>query len=284
MSQIDVEELKSWSGRTEERSDMATPRLLAEFRATLAPFLAPEAIPGCPPGFHWCLVGQDTPMAELGEDGHPKRGGFLPPVPLPRRMWAGGATETLGTILPGDHVIRRSRIGDINVKEGKSGTLCFVAVHNDYVTERGVAVSDRLDVVFREASSGSPAPQAAKPAPAEEKPKADLSWKVEASTPLLFRYSALTFNGHRIHYDYPYATEVEGYAGLLVHGPMQATILFNLAATLIGSVPRLFDYRGVSPIIADGFFTVNGTRNGDGSITCWTEGPDGKTGMKASAR
>ncbi len=288
MTSINVDELKAWIGRSEERRDIVTPRLLSTFRATITPHLAPGDESDCPPGLHWCLVGYDAPMNEIGEDGHPKGGGFLPPVPLPNRMWAGGSTQTFFPLKPGDEVVRRSKIADITVKEGRSGTLCFVVVEHDYDTARGTAMRDKLDVVFRDATtSNAGAKPAAAAAPATapaDKPKPKLSWTVDPTPPLLFRYSALTFNAHRIHYDYPYATNVEGYAHLLVHGPLQATLLFNLAATVMGKTPAHFEYRGMAPVTAGGPFTVNCLTNPDGSLACWTEDSNGKTGMKATAK
>jgi 3-methylfumaryl-CoA hydratase len=287
MTSINVDELKAWIGRSEEKRDIVTPRLLSTFRATITPHLAPSAESDCPPGLHWCLVGYDAPMNEIGEDGHPKGGAFLPPVPLPNRMWAGGSTQSFFPLEVGDEVVRRSTIADITVKEGRSGTLCFVVVEQDYITPRGTAMRDKIDVVFRDAtaSNAGAKPAAAAPAPTPaDKPKPEKTWTVDPTRPLLFRYSALTFNAHRIHYDYPYATQVEGYPELLVHGPLQATMLFNLAATVLGKTPPHFEYRGLSPVSAVGPFTVNCLKNEDGSLAVWTEDSTGKTGMKATAK
>ena len=290
---------------------MVTPRLLAEFRATFAPALAKTAPDQTPPAFHWCLSPAIVPAAEVGPDGHPKRGGFLPPVPLPRRMWAGGEVEIRAPFRVGDTVTRRSTIADVSMKEGRSGTLCFVAVRHEYFTERGLAVSERHDIVYRDAEPKRPSlpPHAEVPAdgrprstqaggasfeaplrsaPQDEggggKPrKADLSWSIDATPLLLFRYSAMTFNGHRIHYDLPYVTGEEGYAGLVVHGPIQATLLLNLATVLGGKAPRRFTYRGLSPLIAGAPFTVAGARTPEGGVRCWTESHDGRTCMEGEA-
>ncbi|MGF3024414.1 FAS1-like dehydratase domain-containing protein [Methylobacterium aquaticum] len=265
MPEIDIDHLRGWIGRTRDVEDSVTPRLVAEYRATLAPHLAPVAEGEAPLALHWCLA-PETPAADaLGPDGHAAKGGFLPPVPLPRRMWAGGEVETLAPLRIGDRVVRRETVADVAVKVGRTGTLCFVTVRHDYLTERGPAIRDRQDIVYREASRpGEPAPPP-KPAPAEEVP----NWSVEANSVLLFRYSAMTFNGHRFHYDHPYATQVEGYPGLVVHGPMQASLLLNLAAARLGRVPARFRYRGVSPMIAGSRFAVAGLCE-DGTFRGWT--------------
>ena len=281
---MDIDHLRSWIGRTEETSDLITPRLAASYAATFDPHLAPHAAGEAPLALHWCLAPAIAPMAALGPDGHPAKGGFLPPVPLPRRMWAGGSIETLAPLREGDLVTRHSRIRDVAAKEGRSGTLCFVTVEHELSTSRGVALRERHDIVYREASSAAaPAASAAAAAAVEPSP-ADLTWEVEAGPVLLFRYSALTFNGHRIHYDLPYVTGEEGYAGLVVHGPVQATLMLNIVATLSGSATLKLDYRGLKPLIAGGSFRVKAKRQDDGTIRAWTEGADGHVRMEGTAR
>lgn len=280
---MDIDHLRTWIGNTEEASDLITPRLVASYAATFDPHLAPFSAGEAPLALHWCLAPPIAPMTALGPDGHPAKGGFLPPVPLPRRMWAGGAIETLAALREGDLVTRRSRIDDVTAKDGRSGTLCFVAVEHELSTPRGVALRERHDIVYREASTPAPALSAASPAAAEPQP-ADLAWEVEASPVLLFRYSALTFNGHRIHYDLPYVTGEEGYAGLVVHGPIQATLMLNIAATLSGSATLKLDYRGLKPLIAGGTFQVKARHLEDGTIRTWTEGADGHLRMEGTAR
>jgi 3-methylfumaryl-CoA hydratase len=281
MTAIDVAHLKTWIGRTAQAQDIVTPRLIDGFRATFDPHLAPVPAGNAPLALHWCLAPPAAPMAELGPDGHPARGGFLPPVPLPRRMWAGGSIETLGPLKSGDAVTRTSRVADLSLKEGRSGTLCFINVDYEFATPHGVAIRERHDIVYRDIPSGRAQP-AAKAAPAEVR-RGDVIWGIQADPVLLFRYSALTFNGHRIHYDYPYVTDVEGYAGLVVHGPLQASLLFNLAATIGGAAPRKFDYRGLSPLIAGQRFEVHGRRNADGTAECWTQDSFGVINMQGSA-
>ncbi|ACB24835.1 FAS1-like dehydratase domain-containing protein [Methylobacterium radiotolerans] len=249
-------DLTAWIGRTREASDLVTPRLLAEFRATFAPHLAPVSDGIAPPALHWCLAPETPPADALGPDGHAAKGGFLPPVPLPRRMWAGGEIETASGLRAGDAVTRTETVRDVAFKSGRSGSLCFVTVDHTVATGRGVAIRERQDIVYREAAGAQSGTSAA---PERDDPEAYAAiWDVSATPTLLFRYSAMTFNGHRFHYDQPYATRVEGYADLVVHGPMQATLLMNLAATLLGHGPRKFAYRGVSPMTANQIFRVCG--------------------------
>jgi 3-methylfumaryl-CoA hydratase len=280
---IDIAKLAAWTGRTEEAQDIVTPRLVQSFAATFGRHLAPHHPGEAPLALHWCLAPPISDIGACGPDGHAAKGEFLPPVPLPRRMWAGGRIETLSPLREGDRVIRHSRIGDIAYKEGRSGPLCFVAVHHEYATERGVALRERHDIVYREAAQPG-ASAAGAPGPAAAGEPADLTWEVEASPLLLFRYSALTFNGHRIHYDFPYATGTEGYAGLVVHGPIQATLIANILATLTGGAPIRLDYRGLSPLVAGGTFRVKAKRQADGSVRGWTEGADGRVRMEGFHR
>ena len=279
---LDLDHLKTWIGRTAEATDHVTPRLLAEYRATLDPHLAPAAEGDAPLALHWCLSPAIAPTAELGPDGHPTRGGFLPPVALPRRMWAGGSVETFTPLRVHDEVTRRSEITDVTAKSGRSGTLCFVAVRHDYATPRGLAIRERHDIVYREAPAGGGS-GSSPPSRTAEPRRPILSWQVEADPVLLFRYSAMTFNGHRIHYDLPYVRDVEGYDGLVVHGPIQAALLLNLAAVLGGAPPRRFDYRGLSPLTAPQAFTIHGLCEDDGRILCWTEDKEGRVCMEATA-
>lgn len=278
---IDIAALRSWIGKSEQASDIITPRLVQSFEATFAPNLASHAEGEAPLALHWCLAPPISPMAAIGPDGHAAKGEFLPPVPLPRRMWAGGSIETIAPLRVGDEVTRRSTIGDVSYKEGRTGPLCFVAVDHEIVTARGVSLRERHNIVYREAAKpGSPEPASAQAEPRE----ADLTWEVESSPVFLFRYSAITFNSHRIHYDYPYVTGEEGYAGLVVHGPIQATLILNIIATLSGGEPIKLDYRGIAPLIAGAPFKVKAKRLPDGAIAAWTEGADGLMRMEGVSR
>jgi 3-methylfumaryl-CoA hydratase len=233
-----------WIGRRAQRDDIVSKRLAVAYRASLEPHLFIPADPDeTPPGLHWCLAVAAPALGDLGADGSEARGGLLPAAPLPRRMWAGGEVETFAPVRIGAAIRRSSTIADVQERQGRSGRLCFVTVRHDIECGGVLAVRERQDLVFREAGSGAPAAPSARP-------RADLARKIDASPVLLFRFSALTFNGHRIHYDHPYATQTEGYGGLVVHGPLQADLLLNQAAVLLGAVPSRFSYRCIAPLIA----------------------------------
>jgi 3-methylfumaryl-CoA hydratase len=277
---IDLDHLRSWIGRTDEASDVVTAQLVKGLRATL--FLdigKPQPGDAAPFTTHWCLAQPVAPMDQLGADGHPARGGFLPPVPLPRRMWAGGQLEFLDTLVVGDAVTRSSKILDVTLKTGSTGALCFVSVEHLITTPRGLAIRERQDIVYRDAPT-SMAPPA--PAP-KEVPAAKHTEKHFADPVLLFRYSALTFNGHRIHYDRDYVTKVEFYPGLVFHGPMQAALLVELSAKLHGGkAPAKFNYRGVQPLFDGAEFSVNANETAEG-LEVWTANDKGAPTMKAIA-
>jgi 3-methylfumaryl-CoA hydratase len=242
---IDMTQLSEWIGHPSETQDVVTERTLESFRAIFDPHLAPVAHGVAPLGLHWCLAPTIVPMAELGDDGHPGQGPERPPLPRLRRMWAGGWVETRHPLHAGDRVRRVSRVVDVTQKAGRSGQLWFVGVERDYVTERGLAIRERHDIVCREAAGGRARRERA---PLSSPQPASRSIRVQTTPTMLFRYSALTFNGHRIHYDAPYATEAEGYEGLVVHAPIQATLLLNLAART-GGAPGRFEYRCIAPAI-----------------------------------
>jgi 3-methylfumaryl-CoA hydratase len=191
-------------------------------------------------------------------------------------MWAGGEVETLAPFRIGAAVRRTTMIEDIQEREGRSGRLCFVTVRHAIESGGNLAVRERHDLVFREAGSSAP------PVPSS-RPMADLVWQVDASPILLFRFSALTFNGHRIHYDHPYATQTEGYAGLVVHGPLQADLLLNQAAVLFGAVPRRFSYRCIAPLIAGRPFEVLSARAGEHGATGSIVNADGVVTIEGKA-
>lgn len=273
----DLDHLRQWIGRTAEASDIVTARLVTELRATLfLPIGEPKAGDAAPFTTHWCLTPAVAPASEIGADGHPKRGGFLPPVPLPRRMWAGGEVEFVDTLRVGDEVKRTSRIKDVSLKSGSTGALCFVAVDHEYSTARGIAIRERHDIVYRDVTPGSAAPSKSAAPPVAQHRETHLADPV-----LLFRYSALTFNGHRIHYDRDYVTKVEGYPGLIFHGPLQASLQIEFAARLRSRVPKKFVYRGLQPLF-EGEFSVN-ANDVDGGLETWTANTQGQPTMKGLA-
>ena len=276
---LDIDHLRQWIGRSEEATDIVTAQLVKGLRATLFQEVGePKKGDAAPFTVHWCLAQPVFPMSMLGPDGHPTRGGFLPPVPLPRRMWAGGEIEFLQPLRVGDESTRTSRIADVQVKTGSTGTLCFVSVEHTVTSPRGVAIRERQDIVYREVTSSQPASAKAPPPP----PKAQHRETHVSDPVLLFRYSALTFNGHRIHYDRDYVTKVEGYPGLIFHGPMQAAFMVELAAKLHGgAAPKKFVYRGLQPLF-EGEFSVNASETSAG-MDVWTANSAGQLTMKGTA-
>jgi 3-methylfumaryl-CoA hydratase len=278
---LDIDHLRQWIGRSTEATDVVTAQLVMGLRATLFQEIG-EPNPGDAAPFtaHWCLALPVAPMSEIGPDGHPTRGGFLPPVPLPRRMWAGGELEFFDTLRVGDETKRSSLISDVTMKTGSTGVLCFVSVEHLVTTPRGTAIRERHDIVYRDISS---APAAA-PAKAHASPRfAQHSESHMADPVLLFRYSALTFNGHRIHYDRDYVTRIEGYPGLIVHGPLQAALLIELAAKLHGGKPPAkFVYRGLQPLFDGSEFSVNASEISSG-LDLWTANANGEPTMRGTA-
>ncbi|MBW8909492.1 MAG: MaoC family dehydratase N-terminal domain-containing protein [Mesorhizobium sp.] len=268
--------LQEWVGRTREVEDIATPRLLASFEA----MLGLHAVRGdvAPPGLHWCLTPDIADAGELGPDGHQAKGGFLPPVPLPRRMWAGGDVRFMAPIRSGDTIRRRSTLSAVEEKQGRTGRLVFVTVRHEIANAAGPLVDEDQIIVYRAAEAGAPA--SAPP------PRLATSHEriVDVDPVLLFRYSALTFNGHRIHYDAPYATGVEHYPGLVIHGPLQATLLMNFAAVIVGNAPRRFSFRGVRPAIGPQTLLLSGTARGRDSMDMEVRSSDGHVTVKATAQ
>ena len=276
---LDLDHLRQWIGRSTQACDIVTAQLVKGLRATLFQEIG-EPKPGdaAPWTVHWCLAQPVFPMSQLSQDGHPTRGGFLPPVPLPRRMWAGGELEFFDSMRVGDEVTRTSRIADVTMKTGSTGVLCFVSVDHLVTTPRGTALRERQDIVYRDMSTSSAPAKPAAPPPVAKHRESHMADPV-----LLFRYSALTFNGHRIHYDRDYVTRVEGYPGLIFHGPLQAAFIVELAAKLHGGAPpKKFSYRGLQPLFEGSEFSVNANDAGTG-MELWTANSAGQPTMKGTA-
>ena len=274
---FDLALLQQWVGRTEVKQDVIQPGMAEALAATLDRAAPQDALP---PLWHWIYFWTAVPASEVGDDGHPRRGGFLPPVPLPRRMWAGGRLTFTAPLALGRPATRTSRILEVNAKNGATGTLAFVTVRHEIAQDGRIAVTEEHDIVYR----ALPQPGAA--APAAKMAPADAAWSREITPDpvLLFRYSALTFNGHRIHYDQSYARDEEGYPDLVVHGPLTATLLQQLALEQGGGKPLAqFDFRGVSPLFVARGFRLEGKREGDRSLSLWARGPDGELAMSAKA-
>ena len=249
-------------------------------RATLDSINVVEPTDGISPYLsHWLYFLPNDPMRLLGEDGHPMRGGFLPPVALPLRMWAGSRVEFLRPLRIGAEVTRRSTIGDIREKNGRTGPLVFVRVDHEIYEQAEILVRESQDIVYR----GPPPLDAGAPPLIRAPDESEWVHQVIPNPVLLFRYSALTFNSHRIHYDYPYATSVEGYAGLVVQGPLIATLLLN---ELVQRRPDFdvtkFEFRAVSPLIVPSPCFVCGSVRGS-TASLFARNVAGDLYMQASA-
>lgn len=276
-------ELNAWIGRQEQADDVVTASALAKMSATLdRPDPAPRSGDPVPPGWQWMFCHHAALPADLGPDGHPRRGNFLPPVPLPRRMWAGGRLSFALPLRVGAPVRRRSTIAHIAEKRGRTGPLLFITVRHDYAGPDGGAVVEEQDLVYRDA------PRPDEPAPPPEAAPALTDWRrvVQADPVMLFRFSALTFNGHRIHYDHPYATREEGYPGLVVHGPLLAVLMLDLVRR---NAPEreiaAFDFRGLRPVFAGRPFIVAGKLDADAQgCALWIADESGAAAMRATAR
>ena len=265
-----------WIGCSFERHDVISPRMAECFEATLAPHVSRAG--GAAPGIFWCLAPDIVQADRLGGDGHPRTGLFLPPLPYPRRMWAGGELVFHGAFNTGDEVVKTSTIENIAFKSGGSGKLAFVTVRHRYAVGGQKVLDERQDIVYRE-PPGAGAAVTPPPRPAQ----ADTArrWDIKADPVLLMRYSALTFNGHRIHYDHPYATGTEGYDGLVVHGPLQATLMLNIAVDVLGHLPQRFSYRGQAPLVCGPPFVVEALRRADGGLATQVVAASGTITMVA---
>lgn len=272
----------TWEGREEVAHDVASAATVAMLHAMLDR-AGPSPAEGdpLPPGWHWAFFAPRAPQSQLDEDGHPQRGAFLPPVPLPRRMWAGGRLRWHAPLKVGDALHRASRILAVRPKEGHSGQMVFVTVLHEIHGPQGLVITEEQDIVYRHAvvASTTKGPNATRQPPGFEP-----AWRrtVVPSPALLFRYSALTFNAHRIHYDRPFACDVEGYPGLVVHGPLQATLLLDLAIRHAPErLPQGFSFSARAPLFDGEVFAVCGTPEGESHAVLWTEDHRGATAMRA---
>ncbi|HUP97692.1 MAG TPA: MaoC family dehydratase N-terminal domain-containing protein [Usitatibacter sp.] len=274
-----LDRFREWIGRTEEREDVVTVAPLVALSALLdRDDPKPREGEAAPPLAHWLYFLPDYRQSQAGRDGHAARGEFLPPVPLPRRMWAGSRIEFLRPLEVGARVKRLSRITDVVPKQGRSGALVFVTVRHEVADSSGLVLADEHDIVYRGEST--------QPADAV-KPKHEAKWtrEIHPDPLLLFRYSAVTFNGHRIHYDHPYVTEVEGYPGLVVHGPLIATLLVDLLRRNVpGTRLRTYRFRALRPLFdTANFFTCGLPEEASRSARLWTRNAEGAMTMEAEA-
>jgi 3-methylfumaryl-CoA hydratase len=277
-------DLRQWIGRQETVRDEITATPVKAMDATFD-HPAREVAKGTPlpPLWHWLYFLPLYRQSILSEDGHPVKGGFLPPVPLPRRMWAGSQLEFNSPILVGDKVSRTSTIEDVSEKSGRTGKLVFVKVKHELFCNGASqpAITEFHDIVYREAQSATDSPPPPSPAPAQA------TWRrgVKADEAFLFRYSALTFNGHRIHYDRRYVTEVEGYPGLIVHGPLIATLLLDLLRRQQpDAVVKTFRFKAIRPTFDLNPFSVQGVPSADSkSVHLWASDHEAWLTMDATA-
>ena len=277
-----IDYLREWVGKVDEQTDFVASTPVAALAATLdREDSLPQSGDPLPPLWQWLYFLPIHRHSEIGPDGHPARGGFLPPVQLPRRMFAGGRLQFLHPLRVGDAISRTSRVIDVNLKEGRVGSLVFVKVRHEISDGQGVAVTEDHDIVYRDN------PKPGDPAPAPQAAPATYAWmrEIRPDEVLLFRFSALTFNSHRIHYDRRYVTEVEGYPGLIVHGPLIAILLLDLVRrNCPGSVITSFVFRAVRPVFDLAPFTVCGEPTGDGkTIKLWAKDADNWLAMDATA-
>jgi 3-methylfumaryl-CoA hydratase len=270
----------SWVGNRQTQTDVIAPQRVHDLAATLG-HPNPARPAALPPGWHWIFFNGFVPRAEVGADGHPKRGGFLPPVPLPRRMWAGGGIDYLAPLPLGCEATKTSEILRIESKSGRRGNLVFVTVRHTIGFGANTCIVEEQDIVYREAS------QPGAPSPVPEPAPATASWGFDVAPDpvLLFRYSALTSNGHRIHYDRDYARGEEGYRDLVVHGPLLATFLQDLARSSRPAVRmRHFSFRGLAPVFVDGAFHVEARTGGqENELALWIRDAAGGQAMQANA-
>lgn len=278
---IDLKHLSQWVGRRHEVTERIKPFPATALAATLNrddPAYG-EQTP-LPPLWHWLHFLPIHRLDEAGYDGHAALGGFLPPVPLPRRMWAGSRLTWMAPMRIGRVLRKVSTITSVDHKQGRSGDLVFVTVRHQLFDGDVQGIEEQHDIVYRAA----PDPDAASPVPPQAPDHSAFSRVISPDPTLLFRYSALTFNPHRIHYDLPFCTGTEGYPGLVVHGPLLATLLLDLLrrerpqAQIAG-----FEFRAVSPLFDTDDFSVHGQPGDDGTVKLWVRSHDGALAMTATA-
>ncbi|MCY1276872.1 hypothetical protein D3C76_729670 [compost metagenome] len=258
----------AWIGRREEAADQLSANLVKRIAATFSE-PAPRNGQSLPPLWHWAFFQEPVDEAGLGVDGHPARGGFLPPADNRNRMWAGGELEFFEPLRVGAEVVRQTRIENVEEKHGRTGSLLFVTLRHEYLQDGHLVIREIQNIVYRE-------PTPPKLGAGEPTPEGEWNERVAPTPTLLFRYSAVTFNGHRIHYDWPYVTEAEGYPGLVVHGPLIATL--NLRAFCRANPQarvRRFSYRGQRPLIAPEPFEVGGRIVAPGKAELWAANAGG---------
>ncbi|RVO73516.1 HTD2 family dehydratase [Sinorhizobium medicae] len=271
--------LDQWLGRSQTLTDILSEAQVARLALTFD-MPAPRYGDPLPALWHWILFPPQAAQSELGADGHPRLGGFMPPIKLPRRMWAGGRLIFRAPLRIGETITRFTKITSISEKQGKSGVLNFLTLHHTLSNASGICVEEEQDIVYREHGVNAQPPR-----DAEALPSAAWREVVDTDPRLLFRYSAVTFNTHRIHYDLPYARDVECYPDLVVQGPLTATLLANALVRHVGRPLTAFSFRGLAPLFAGQAMHVCGEPDGtEGTYRLWAEGAGNCIAMSASAQ
>lgn len=277
----DLDSLKQWIGRSESAIDYVTVPAVDRLSATLDRDDAfPKIGDPLPVGWHSILFPRVVRHSQIGADGHPARGDFLPPVPLPRRMFAGKRSTFIAPLLVGDEVKRVSTIHNVTVKDGRSGRMVFVTVKTDISSPRGLAISEEQDIVYRGEPDKNAPPPPAQPVPG----KAVWQHQVTPDPVMLFRYSALTFNGHRIHYDHPYVTGTEGYPNLVMNGGLTTLLAYELARTHATTPIRFMSSRNVRALFVGRTITICGEPSADNKTAkLWAQDDTGALALSAEA-
>ncbi len=280
---MDIENLQQWVGRSQRVEDVVTAAPIRALAATLDFSRAEaEALTSQPlrPCWHWLYFLPSEPQSTMGDDGHARRGDFLPPVPLPRRMWAGSHIEFLEPVITRQGIARTSRIDSVSLKDGRTGPLVFVKVLHEIEADGRICVRETQDIVYRE----MPAPDGVVPKGTQAPPVSEWTRVIHPDEVLLFRYSALTFNAHRIHYDRRYATQVEGYPGLVVHGPLLATWLLDLLhRELPEARVQAFAFKAIQPVFDLAPFKLCGSVAEGDRVKLWAVTASGEVAMDAWA-
>ncbi len=274
----DLDTLSQWVGRSEQHAEVISTSWCRKMEQTLGREAVLVDGDVLPPLWHFITHLGSVPLAELDRDGHPRRGAFLPPVALPRRMWASGRIEFDGDLRLGEEVTKTSTIDNVEMKTGRTGRLCFVTVRHELAAGGVVRIREVQDLVYRDDPVAGAAQRDPRPAPND----AEIELTVTPTEVMMFRYSALTFNAHRIHYDRGYARDVEGYRGLVVHGPLTATMLAEMAEVETGQKLVSFSFRGLSPLFDNEALIMGAKRNNVG-MDLWASGPQGQLAMQAEA-
>jgi len=277
---IDIAHLRQWVGREQVLEETLAPFSAIAMSGLLDQATPPAVGDALPLPWHWLYFLDAPARAATGLDGHPLRGGFLPPVPLPRRMWAAGAMQCEAPLHIGMVARRRSTVRSVDLKDGRTGPLVFVTVDHMLEQHGRACIREEQNIVYREAPT-APAPLA----PCEPATKvAQWSLPFKPDPPQLFRFSALTYNGHRIHYDRDYAVREEFYPALVVHGPLLATALLDLLARgRPGAVVRAFKFRALRPAFDTDTLLLCAAADGGDAVDLWTQDLQGQVGMTARA-